>query len=278
MNQEERDHLKEKERKLTKIASRLFKRDDLKNHLHSLLHSLNISKKEVIKQFVYYDLDINAYRNEVFESLENRFVLHLHNLTENSWHEEIQKTVAEYIDYSRTKTIIDIGFGVPSLYVKQSLIYKKYLITLLDKFDSAFLFAEALLNEWSTTWKDYILFKKFDLNENIFLGKYDLYLFLDSLEHVEDPKTFLSLIVNQSPDNSKFLFSLPIGPLIPMHYINWNNIEETIQWLQKFGLKIISQRVININLDTDLFTSQTGFDFKSHILLCEKSNEIHTKA
>ncbi len=270
MNSVEPALIELKEQQLINLASSLFERNELNRHLQRLLQSLKISKNEVIKQFVYYDFDINAYDNEVFESLGNRFVLYLHNLAEKSWHRELQQTIQEYIENSQSKTIIDIGFGVPSLYVKEALIHKKYLITLLDKFDNAFIFAKALLNEWSSSWKDNILFKKMDMNEQKFVGKYDLYLFSDSLEHINNSEHFLKTHIDQSSEHARFLFSLPIGPLIPMHCINWDTSDEIMSWLQRLGLIVLKEKIININPTVDLFTSQSEYNFKCYILLCEK--------
>jgi len=86
-----------------------------------------------------------------------------------------------------------------------------------------------------------------------FVGDFDLYIFQDSIEHSLDPTACLKEYVRRSQENAKFIFSLPIGPMIPQHYIAWETEEEILSWLQGAGLKIHKNSLISMNPAVDLF-------------------------
>lgn len=101
----------------------------------------------------------------VYESIANRFVLHIHNLINGSWHIERQKVTGDLISMANPRHMIDVGFGVPSKYIYDLVIREnKFNVTLVDKYDSAFAFARHLLDhwdaEWDVNWETKIFFKE----------------------------------------------------------------------------------------------------------------------
>jgi len=169
------------------------------------------------------------------------------------------------------KDAVDIGFGVPTKYIRESVLKtRKIKLTLADVYDSAFKFAEQLLNYLDRNWKEIIFFKKVDMNDYEYPGDYDLYLFIDSIEHVKNPSKYLSKIVKESPDNSVFIFSLPIGPKVNTHFIEWKNYKEAEKWLNGHDLKIRVSKKVYVNPKVDLFAEQLDYKFYNLILTAEK--------
>ena len=235
-----------------------------------ILSNLKLTEEEIIKAYVNYDLDIYAYENEIYESISMRVVLHLHNLLKESWHQDRQNTILEMVKKVKPETIIDMGFGVPTRYIRRYVLDEKIKLVLLDMYESAFEFSEILLDYLYKSWKEFISFKKLDMNANQYPGDFGLYLFQDSIEHVGDSTGYLSKIVNQSPNASKFILSLPIGPKVPVHTISWNNEKEARDWLRKCGLKPIFSKKVFINPKVDLFAEQFNEKFYNLIVLCDK--------
>jgi 2-polyprenyl-3-methyl-5-hydroxy-6-metoxy-1,4-benzoquinol methylase len=150
-------------------------------------------------------MDVYSFDNEIYNSLSNRFVLHIHNLLNGSWHQERQKTILQLIQIAKPTTAIDVGFGVPSRYMKELVLMNGYpKLTLCDFSDSAFQFATVLLDQWDSKWQEVISFKQVDMNDVEAIGKYDTYLFQDSIEHVADPASCLKKYVELAADTATF--------------------------------------------------------------------------
>lgn len=255
---------------LASMASSVLNNPVHHMELKTLLDAVELTIDEVINAYVHYDFDLYAYGNEVYDSLAMRAVLYIHNLLEGSWHGQGQRTMIEFINRVAPTTVIDMGFGAPGPYMLYLLRQAIAKVTLCDVFDSAFIFAKALLNQWDQHWHKRITFKQLDMNCEEFIGAYDLYIFQDSLEHVADSKKYLEKYVQLSPSNAHFIFSLPIGPLVPVHYITWFTPTSAMAWLENCGLEIVENQVIPINPEVDLFAEQLNFDYKTLMVLCRK--------
>lgn len=262
----------------------LSKQTKLRQHLMTVLHSQNqfheldllmrvfdISFEKLLQEFLLYNMDVCIDRgNDVYESIANRLVLHIHNHIENSWHIERQEVVCNYIQAAVPKTIIDIGFGVPSKYMKDIFLNGNEQLTLYDAYPAAFTFSSVLLRLWCKDYRKSISFKLGDMNDCRFVGDYDLYIMQDSIEHCYNPARFLDTQVRYSSLKSKFLLSLPIGPIFPRHYVAWGTDEEAISWLLDHGLTPVKTRPVFVNPEVDLFTEQLGEHFHSLYVLCQK--------
>jgi hypothetical protein len=261
-----------KEEKLIKLANSVLDSAQYKTHFEQLLNKLQLTRQVVIKGFLDYNLDIfSPEGNEIYLSPENRVVLHLHNLIEGSWHIERQQVIWDFLQKTSAKRIADIGFGVPSLYVKNILSEDNAMsIALCDHYPTAFEFAKTLISLWSDNWVNKISFIKTDMDALDFIGPFDLYIFQDSIEHTLEPTAYLKKYVDLSPANSFFLISLPLGPIIPRHYIAWETNEEAQAWLNDCGLQVIFQRNVYVNLAVDLFAEELGDNFNDYYVLCRK--------
>lgn len=205
--------------------------------IRGLLRRLHSTREEVISVFIAYDRDVFACGNEIYESLPIRVVLYLKSFMPGSWHIARQSTILRYIRSVHPKTLVDMGFGVPSMYVREYVLPDPEVkLTLVDRYPSAFRFAKLLLESTFPGWRTRIRFKRLDMNSHAYPGDYDVYLFQDSLEHVEGAEAYLSEIVGRSPTHAMFILSLPIKSPIPSHTVVWDNTDEVERWLAKCGL------------------------------------------
>lgn len=260
-----------KEQKLREFAKSVINDSRYKEEIHYLLRYFNTTEEQLIQEYVNYDLDIFDYENEVYEPLAMRLVLHVHNLLDRSWHQDRQNTIVEFLEKIDFKSLVDIGFGVPTKYLRSYLANKSTkIITLVDLYDSALIFGKALLSKLSDSWEKSINFEKVDMNKMDYIGDYDVYLFQDSIEHTKNPTAYLKKTVSSSPKDSKFIFSLPIGPAVPVHYIDFKNEEKAIRWLENSGLKVVESKSVFVNPKVDLFASEFKEEFYNFIVLCSK--------
>lgn len=240
----------------------------------SIQTALELTEEIIRQEFLHYNCLDTLYLQgrEIYRSLGNRVVLHIHNLIENSWHTDRQTITRELVQLADPKTMIDIGFGVPTKYIKDCILdTQKTKLTLCDIYDSAFQFAEVLLDLWGLPWRHLITFKQTDMDTQEYVGDFDLYLFQDAIEHTVDPTTYLKKHVNLSPKHAKFIVSLPIGPLVPgHHFMAWASDLEATTWLETCGLKIEHMKSVFVNPKVDLFADLLAEDYHDIYMLCSK--------
>jgi hypothetical protein len=263
--------IKLKEQKLREFASFIIDGSENRKEIYHLMSELNVTKEQIIQAYINYDMDVFAYENEIYESLPMRFALYLHYLLKDSWHQGRQRVILDFVEEINPKSSIDMGFGAPTRYIKEFILKKKKKLVLLDLFDSAFEFSGKLFDHLSDSWEKIISFKKLDMNTHEYPGDFDCYIFQDSIEHVKDSTKYLSKIAKQSPKESKFILSLPIGEKIPSHTIFWLDDVEAVEWLRKSGLSVIKSEKVFINHKVDLFADKLNEEFYNLVVLCEKN-------
>jgi len=262
-----------KRRKLISFALSIIESPLYAEEFRHIFALCGVTQEEVLASFLDYNLDIfSPEGNDIYNSLTNRIVLHIHNLLEGSWHIARQNAMVNFIKEADRKNLVDIGFGVPSRYIKKTVLQNSTrMLTLCDLYNSAFIFAEILLGYWDSNWKDKILFKNTDMDKHEFVGDFDMYIFQDSIEHTPNPTCYLEEYVKKSPPHANFLFSLPIGPIIPRHFIAWETSNQAMEWLKKCGLsKIEKTEYVSVNPNVDLFAEQLNYNFHNLIILCSK--------
>lgn len=258
---------------LIKAALSILEHSSYKNDLQKLRNIFKLSREEIIETYIGYNLDIAKNSNTKYQCLAMRYVLHMHNLLKGSWHIERQNTVSMLIREFTPSSIIDMGFGVPTQYVQEALQKNSPKITLCDIDDSAIIFAEALLDLWShKDWRSQITFKKCDMNDGNVISKHNLYLFQDSIEHVEDCTNYLVKQVKYAAPNSYFLLSLPIGDITPEHYMEWKSEKAVYDWLILCGLRIINSKIVKVNPQVDLFADYHDFNYYGCFAICVKND------
>jgi|TARA_Y100000310_G_C20639104_1_gene792866 hypothetical protein len=238
-----------------------------------LMHHFNVSKEDIIQHFLSYNTGIKeSTNNEFYESIESRFVLHIHAMIENSYHQNIQNTVLEYIRSNPSiQSIVEVGFGFPSKHVTElALRDRKHSVTLADKYSSAIEYSKEYLKMIDYSYGEVIDFKIADMDKQPLLGEYDCYVFLDSIEHTLNPTEYLKKTIMGAPKNSTFILSLPICEPLPFHYIHWNTAEEAKNWLTKCGLYANKMSQVDVNPEVDLFAEKIDGGLYNLVVECKK--------
>lgn len=258
-----------KRQKLLAIVDAALNSALYSDELSYLAKQLQISRDDINARFLDYNLDIYKVNNSIYDSLTTQFILHLHNLIPGSWHIEKQQVIYKLLSELSPKSIADIGFGVPTMYVKHYMENQANLsITLCDFSNTAISFAKILLGRWQPDWEKIITLKSLDMRQVGLIGKHDVYMFQDSIEHISDPAECLKKYVAYAPKTAQFILSLPIGPIIPAHCIAWDSDKEVIDWLDQCGLRVNYQKSIFVNLDVDLFAEPLGEHHHDLVVSC----------
>ena len=260
-----------KKKLLVKLAKSVINNERYKQEFQILMSMLNVDESEIIQTYLDYNLNTINHSEDIFLTKSISFVLHIQNLLDNSWHTDRQREFTELLNFSKAKNIVDIGFGVPSLYIKKGLLEKKSTFTLCDYSCYAISFAKHLLDLWDKSWHERVFLQQANMNEvEMVVGNYDLYLFLDSIEHALNPTDCLKKYVQSSAKTARFLISIPIWPLAHFHNIFWMSQEEGRRWIESCGLSISLGRKVEINPTVDLFASDITPKLYNYIVLCEK--------
>ena len=245
----------------------------MKPDFTTLLAHFNVSRRDVIQSFVSYNTGINENSNDdSYEFIESRFVLHVHDMIENSFHNDIQNIVVELIRSKPSiQSIVEVGFGFPSKYVTEiALRDRKHSVTLVDKYPSAVKYSNEYLKMIDPSYGELVDFKIADMDKQPLLGEFDCYIFLDSIEHTINPTDYLKKIVTESPKDSTFILSLPICEPLPFHYIHWNDNEEAKNWLRKCGLHINKMSQVDVNPEVDIFAEKIDGGLYDLVVECKK--------
>jgi 2-polyprenyl-3-methyl-5-hydroxy-6-metoxy-1,4-benzoquinol methylase len=186
------------------------------------------------------------------------------NLLKDSWHKDIQEMTLSYLKTIKFKTLIDLGFGVPALYVERFALKKQ--IYLIDICSSALVFSNELLKNYKNI--NLIQEDMQTISVDLINNK-DVFILLDSLEHTNNPLKTIRRLTKYSKKSAKFIMSLPIVEKIPSHNIEWKTIIQAKKWLKDNNLKIIEEKTIKPNPKADLFASNLSKP-KSLLVLLEK--------
>ena len=248
-----KDSLEEVRDDLLMMFNGALEDPSLRRELGVVMGRVGVTRTEVEDRFLYYNQDLFAFGNEVYSSITTRCVLHVHNNIPGSWHADRHATLVELMRPYRFGSIVDIGYGVPGRYVRQALEDCSQVITLLDRYASARVFAAALLEEWHDDWRRNIRLGEFDLRDAAAIGRFDAYILFDSIEHAPDPSLSLSALANAAPMKSHFFLSIPVGPRIPVHSAAWRSEEEVLGWLGNQGLEVVARALVSPNADVDVF-------------------------
>lgn len=261
----------DKEERLLSLMNSVFENSQHKSELEAVMTKLDLTTTDVENAFLDYNIDVYAHNNSVYKDTAIRVVLHLHNLIAGSWHVERQQAVTELIALAKPRRAIDLGFGVPSRYMRELLMRKDFHLTMCDNQISALEFAEFLLERWDHNWHDTIQLKCADIEcVEKCIDDYDLYISLHSIEHVANPTECMRKYIDLSREKSRFLLEIPIGPITPEHSIEWLNLEHAQAWIRELGLSIVAERYTRVNPGVDLFAEPHDYNYGGYLLLCEK--------
>lgn len=236
-----------------------------------LKKTLDVTDTEIVAIFVFYDVCIGEYANEVYDNLPIRFVQYIHSRSTGSWHVKKAELMSQFINSAQHKSVVDIGYGIPSKYVRDILHDGRNVhVTLGDKYASAKVFSEVLLSYLDNDWRQKVSLLQIDLDDCINVGPQDAYVLLDSIEHATDPTGVFNKLVSEAPSEARFYLSLPIGKKVPVHNIEWLSEQEALDWVREAGCLIEGVRVIRPNPTVDLFVGAIEGDLFNVIIEAKK--------
>jgi len=243
------------------IASEAFDNPLCKEQIDNALEALNLTQEQAIQAFVDYDSGVMSFTNDLYASLPLRAAMYVKLFMPTSWHSARQNSFLRIIRELKPASIADMGFGVPGYYLNEFT----GPVTLVDKFESALTFAKSILKG-----KDNITYLQLDMDTHDYPKGSDLYLFQDSIEHVKYPGEYLDILVKGLPA-SKFVFSLPVGPIVPAHTISWDTVDDVKRWLTGRGLRVENEEVIYPNPKGDLWAEAIPDTLYNVVVVCRKS-------
>lgn len=260
---------------LAQMASSLLDADPYETE--KLHWALNISREEIIKAYHAYHLGVDTCGNEVFDSVALRYAMHLSNRIPGSWHLVRQRIVSDLVKSIAPRRTVEVGFGTPQQYLREEMLRatlrsQTVTIHLLDLGYTSMIFGQSVLSLWNDSWSRVVRFRSYDMQCGCHVGDYDCYIFQDSIEHVLDPTSYLSNLVQKAPREAHFIFSLPIEVIkvMPQHFISWRDTNEVRVWLEQNGLTIIFQHEIAINREIDIYAQKLHPNYRQVVFHCKK--------
>lgn len=268
------------ESKLNNLANTVLENSIYENEFKQLLKQLKVSKKQLIKTVINYTTSGEKFENSKYADILMRLTLHLHNLVEDSYHIEKGKTVLAYVLKNNPRTLVDIGYGIPSEYVFNRLKNNKQ-ITLVDQDKSAEIVSRAIFDIRKLNQK-YVKYQNHNMNSNEYIGDYDTYIMLDSIEHSFEPTKYLNQLIEKSPKKSNFIFSIPImknyneddSKVNHFHYAEWLTVNDAKNWLENTNLQITDSKLLVPNPNIDFFAYKKNSSkptYKCFMVNCKKN-------
>lgn len=265
----------ERKTELNQLAAKVLSLPQYSQEFEHLFSELSITQEEVIRAFITWDLDPDAYGNEFYDSIPVRFAMHLKNRAPGAWHIKRQQATVDLLRQKPFSSLVDVGFGVPQQYVQKVVLKQEGVhCTLLDIYESAITFGQALVQYWDKSWQQKVTLKQHDMNSGKAVGQFDVYLLQDSIEHTKNPAAYLNSLVKQAPSHARFIFSLPINvgsEHEPSHFIGWSSDAEAKDWLEQSGLQVMSTTPIKPDVNVDIYARSLNKDYFQLIADCIKA-------
>ncbi len=245
--------------------------DPLWNHLMKRFH---LTPRDVAETYFQYEYDVYSFGNEIYNSIEMRFVLYLLSIKPGSWHVKEQSIVDDWLHKLCPCNMVDIGFGVPQKYHFDRLSdNKKGTITLVEANQLALDFAKEMFTFQTPEMKNIKLLNG-DFFESAINDKLsevpNVWIFLDSLEHFKNPEDILNKCVSTSEMDTHYVFSLPLGERVSAHTLSWENKEEAFEWLNNKGFHILDSYTLHPNPEIEWFIHSLNEKIKELLILAKR--------
>jgi len=222
-----------------------------------LLQFFDVDSKDVAQTYFDYEYDVYSFGNEIYNSLEIRFVLYLLSKKPGSWHIKKQNIVDGWLSKLWPCDIVDIGFGVPQKYHLNKIGNNgNGSITLVEYNQLALEFAKAM----------FLFYQNKISNISLLNGKFfespikdklkatpKVWIFLDSLEHFDSPEEILEECISASGNEILYIFSLPLGERVPVHTCSWEDKGGAFEWVKKQNLQILDFHILKPNPEIEWF-------------------------
>jgi len=244
-------------------AARAFCREFLAGSAHAamfahLRRALALDDAAIEAAYLHYAFQSYAADNDIYASVATHVAMLIEYLTPRSIHDDRQAQVVEQLMRMRPRRIADIGFGAPTRYLSAyALPDPGVSVLMLDKYPAAVDVGRALVGYLESSGAPHIAarvaFGLHDMDADPCPAGYDGYLFQDAIEHAREPARYLRQAVAVAAPGAAMLFQIPIGPIIPSHYMAWHDAAQAVAWLEAAGLVVELTRTLLPNPAVDWF-------------------------
>ncbi len=243
-----------------------------------VMETLGFSQDDLLQAIYEYNaVSSNHQSNAFYSGVLAPATLDFHGKVIRSYHRIRERCIEDFLVVSRAKKVVEIGFGYPSTHITTLCLKEgRFTADLFDFSKNILKYAECALSYCDKNWKEKIKLGYHDMNSGEYIGDYDTYILLDSVEHAEKPTEYLKQLVKKAPVDSKFIFSIPIGKLKggsleDFHHIEWPIIDDSRKWLNDCGLEIILETPVETVRGIDHFAEFLPDNkLVCHLTLCQK--------
>lgn len=259
------------------INNELEKNEHLASIIYRACSQLGINPNDFKKAALGYAMffsDMDA-TNEVYDQEVASLVTFFYGQLTGSYHRERHGVTHKWLKEINPQKIVDVGYSSPQDYLLDEDFATGKDITLIEGTAVAEKVSRVILNMEHIS-QEKIIFKSEDMNDYRYAGEADAYIFLDSIEHTDDPTKYLQTQVDNSKTGSHFIFSIPIGKIDSfknVHFGEWLTNEDAKKWLEQSGLKVLQEESAIPNLKVDNFAKLIIGGFHNELFLCKKPSQ-----
>lgn len=239
--------------------------------------ALGLSDDDIEQAYVQYAFQSYLSGNEIYATAAIHVAMLIEYLTPGSIHDDRQELVVSQLLRLRPRRIADVGFGAPTRYLSDYVLRDPGVsVLMLDKFAGALEVGRALLGFMTATSSGaasghfaapagplhgsgavpgQVQFALHDMDREPCPAGFDCYLFQDAIEHAAEPTRYLHQAVAAASGGAALLFQIPLGPIIPSHYIAWPDAPAAVTWLEAAGLAVEFTRTLVPNPAVDWFAA-----------------------
>lgn len=266
------------------VVNRLFYRtifsDENRNMFSKIFAKHNVDMRKLWEEFKSYNLGLGgeiAGGNKFYGEVYTPIVLMIHGFAKESYHEMRELHAEELIALAGGRNIVEVGYGFPSPHIFNTLKKGKCSkYTLLDFDQNINTFSRDTILDFSSVDPRMVSAENYNMDDMQYPGDYDTYIYLDSMEHTQNPTEYLKMLVSEMKSGAKLVMSIPVtdlenSPLKSFHFHEWKTILDSQEWLKSSGLSILEERVVITNPEVDMFAKfLPGGKLVNHMVLYEK--------
>ena len=270
--------------KMEIVVNKLFYKtifsDENRSMFSKIFTKYNVDIRKLWEEFKSYNLGLGgeiAGGNKFYGEVYTPIVLMIHGFAKESYHEMRELHAEELISLSGGSNIVEVGYGFPSPHIFKTLKNGKCSsYTLLDFDKNINTFSRDTILDFSDVEPRNVTAKDYNMDDMQYPGDYDTYVYLDSMEHTQNPTEYLKMLVSKMKSGSKLVMSIPVtdlenSPLKAFYFHEWKTILDSQEWLKSSGLSILEERVVITNPEVDMFAKfLPEGKLINHMVLCVK--------
>ena len=176
-----------------------------KEFMQDIQTKLALSAAEVEVAYMRYASQSMHIGNDIYNDVGTHVAMWIEYQVKCGLHARRQHAVMQQISKHRPERIADIGFGAPTLYLRDYVLRTPGTKAhLFDKYDASILVGQAVLSRWSESYGERIEFARHDMDVDRPVTNFDCYLLLDAIEHSRSPASYLERTVAAANQDALF--------------------------------------------------------------------------